>query len=158
MPELNDLAIFQTVLDGLETGVYLVDRNRRIRFWNKGAEKITGYLGQDVVGHFLRDHLLATSDALNDLDADANDPINLAFRDGKPTILNVSILHKDGYRLPIVLRTNPIRNSHGAVIRVAESFEKSRTIDESTQRHSALADSGCLDVVTGVAAQGFMET
>ena len=41
MPELNDPAIYQTVLDGLETSVYIVDRNRRIRFWNDGAGKIT---------------------------------------------------------------------------------------------------------------------
>jgi diguanylate cyclase (GGDEF)-like protein/PAS domain S-box-containing protein len=158
MPELNDPAIYQSILDGLETGVYVVDRNRRIRFWNEGAEKITGYLRQDVVGHFLRDHLLTTSDASKDLDSDADDPINLAFRDGKPSILNVSILHKDGYRLPIVLRTNPIRDSRGAVIGAAESFERSRASSDTTRRHSALADFGCLDVVTGVAAQGFMET
>ena len=158
MAELNDPAIYQTILDGLETGVYIVDRTRRIRYWNEGAEKITGYLRQDVVGHFLRDHLLTTSDASADLDSDPEDPINLAFRDGKPSVLNVSILHKEGYRLPIILRTNPIRNSHGAVIGAAESFEKSRSVDESTRRYAALADSGCLDVVTGVAAQTFMET
>ncbi len=158
MPELNDPAIYQTVLDGLETGVYIVDRNRRIRFWNEGAEKITGYLRQDVVGHLQRDHLLDASDALKDLDSDPDDPINLVFRDGKPSLMNVSILHKDGYRLPIVLRTNPIRNSRGAVIGAAESFERNRSSAETTRRHLALADFGCLDVVTGVAAQGFMET
>jgi len=158
MSELNDPAIYQTVLDGLETGVYIVDRNRRIRFWNEGAEKITGYLRQDVVGHFLRDHLLTSSDASKDLDSDPDDPINQAFRDGKPSTMNVSILHKDGYRFPIVLRTNPIRNGHGAVIGASESFEKSHIASELRRRHSALADFGCLDVVTGVAAQGFMET
>ena len=115
MPELSDPEIYQTVLDGLETGVYIVDRNRRIRFWNGGAEQITGYLRQDVVGRFLREHLLATGDGVKDLDSDPDDPINLAFRDGKPSIIDVSILHKDGYRVPIVLRTNPIRNSRGAV-------------------------------------------
>src|SRR5579864_9623865 len=82
MPEFNDPEIYQTVLNGLQTGVYLVDRNRRIRFWNEGAEQITGYLRQDVVGRFLRDHLL-TSDAVKDIDSEPDDPINLVFRDGK---------------------------------------------------------------------------
>ncbi len=77
MPELNDPAIYQTILEGLDTGVYIVDLNRRIRFWNVGAEKITGYLTQDVVGHFLRDHLLTNSDASKDLDKDPGDPINI---------------------------------------------------------------------------------
>src|SRR5579864_5117438 len=106
MPELNDPEIYQSVLEKLQTGVYIVDRNRRIRFWNEGAEQITGYLRQDVVGRFLREHLLTTGDETPNLDSDPNDPINLAFRDGKPSLLDVSILHKEGYRVPIVLRTN----------------------------------------------------
>jgi two-component system cell cycle response regulator len=158
MPELNDPEIYQTVLDGLQTGVYVVDRHRRIRFWNEGAEQITGYLRQDVVGRFLRDHLLITGDDVKYLDSDPDDPLNLAFRDGKPSTMNVSILHKDGYRVPVVLRTNPIRNSHGAVVGAAESFEKIRSSSDWTRRQSAFADCGCLDALTGVAAQAFMET
>jgi diguanylate cyclase (GGDEF)-like protein/PAS domain S-box-containing protein len=158
MPDLNDPEIFQTVLDKLQTGVYIVDRNRRIRFWNEGAEQITGYLRQDVVGRFLRDHLLTTGDNLKDLDSDPDDPINLVFRDGKASILDVSILHKNGYRVPIVLRTNPIRNSRGAVVGAAESFEKNRSASDWTRRQAAQADFSCLDAITGVAARSFMET
>ncbi len=157
MPELNDPEIYQAVLEKLQTGVYIVDRNRRIRFWNEGAEQITGYLRQDVVGRFLRDHLL-TTDAVKDVDSEPDDPINLVFRDGKPSIVDVSILHKDGYRVPIVLRTNPIRNSHGAVVGAAESFEKNRSASDWTRRQAGFADFGCLDAMTGVAAQSFMET
>ncbi len=158
MPELSDPVIYQTVLDGLETGVYIVDRNRRIRFWNEGAEQITGYLRQDVVGRFLRDHLLATGDDVKDFGADPEDPINIVFRDGKPSIMDVSILHKDGYRVPIVLHTKPIRNSRGNVVGAAESFEKNRSASDWTRRQAGFADFGCLDAVTGVAAQSFMET
>jgi diguanylate cyclase (GGDEF)-like protein/PAS domain S-box-containing protein len=158
MPELSDPEVYLTVLDNLQTGVYIVDRNRRIRFWNVGAEQITGYLRQDVVGHFLRDHLLTTNDKTNDLNSDPDDPINLAFRDGKPSVLDVSILHKDGYRVPIVLRTNPIRNSRGAVVGAAESFENNRSASDWTRRQAGFADFGCLDGVTGVPAQSFMET
>jgi diguanylate cyclase (GGDEF)-like protein/PAS domain S-box-containing protein len=158
MNELSDPEIYQTVLEELQTGVYIVDRSRRIRFWNEGAEQITGYLRQDVVGRLLREHFLGIGDTSKDLDSDPNDPINLALRDGKPSIMDVSILHKNGYRVPIVLRTNPIRNSHGAVVGAAESFEKNRSASESTRRQSAFADFGCLDDVTGVAAQSFMQT
>jgi diguanylate cyclase (GGDEF)-like protein/PAS domain S-box-containing protein len=158
MPELEDPEIYQTVLDGLQTGVYIVDRNRRIRFWNEGAEQITGYLRQDVVGRFLRDHLLATGDDVKNFDLDLDDPINLVFRDGKASSMDVSILHKDGYRVPIVLRTMPIRNSRGVVVGAAESFEKNRSASQGNRRRSAFADSGCLDAVSGVAAKSFMET
>jgi len=58
--ELDNPEVFPSILETLPTRVYLVDRNRKILFWNGGAENVTGYLRQDVVGHFLREHLLAT--------------------------------------------------------------------------------------------------
>jgi PAS domain S-box-containing protein/diguanylate cyclase (GGDEF)-like protein len=158
MPAFSDPEIYQTVLEGLPTGVYLVDRERRIRFWNEGAEQITGYLRQDVVGRFLRDHLLSSNEDMKDFDSDPDDPLTLAFRDGKPSTMDMSILHKDGYRVPIVLRTRPIRNSHGAVVGAAESFDKTRTSTNSTRRQNALSDNGCLDETTGLLAKNFMET
>jgi diguanylate cyclase (GGDEF)-like protein len=72
--------------------------------------------------------------------------------------MDVSILHKNGYRVPVVLHTNPIRNSRGAVVGAAESFEKNRSASDWTRRQAGFADFGCLDAVTGVAAQSFMET
>ena len=60
MSELDNPEIFRSILETLPTGVYLVDRDRKILFWNRAAENVTGYLRQDVVGHFLREHLLAT--------------------------------------------------------------------------------------------------
>jgi diguanylate cyclase (GGDEF)-like protein/PAS domain S-box-containing protein len=157
MPELDDPEIYLSVLESLDTGVYIVDRSRRIRFWNEGAEQTTGYLRQDVVGRFLRDHFLTTGNDAKDLDSDPDDPVNLAFRDGKASVMNVSILHKDGFRVPIVLRTTPIRNSRGTVVGAAESFEKNRSAADWTRRQAAFADFGCLDTITGVAAQSFME-
>jgi len=130
MPELNDPEIYRSVLEHLETGVYIVDRNWRVRFWNEGAEQITGFLRQDVVRRFLRGHLLAIGDASKALESDPDDPVNLAFRDGKSTVVDVSILHKNGYRIPVVLRTNPIRNSRGAVMgsrRASKEIDLPRT-------------------------------
>ncbi len=158
MSELDDPEIFQSVLETLQTGIYLVDRNRRIRFWNEGAERITGHLRQDVVGRFLRDHLLATSDQAKKTESDPADPINLVFRDGKPSITDVSILHKDGYRVSVVLRTIPIRNAHGTVVGAVESFDKNQSAFDRMRRQARFADFGCLDEVTGIPSRKFMET
>jgi chemotaxis protein MotA len=55
MPVFADPEIYRIVLERMQTGLYMVDCDQRIRFWNEGAEKITGYFRQDVVGHFCRD-------------------------------------------------------------------------------------------------------
>ncbi len=157
MSEIDNPEIFRSILETLPTGVYLVDRNRKILFWNSGAEEITGYLRQDVVGHFLREHLLATSDELKDVDSDPTDPLSGVFRDGKSTTANVSILHKEGYRVPIVLRSVPIRSERGAIVVAAECFDINISASDRTRRHAVIAESGCLDEVLGIPARTFME-
>jgi diguanylate cyclase (GGDEF)-like protein/PAS domain S-box-containing protein len=160
MSELDRPDIYKSVLENLPSGVYLVDPNRRILFWNAGAEKITGYLRQDVVGRFLREHLLETDDDLEEASsesAETYDPLSVAFRDGKSSVADASILHKQGYRVPIILQTVPIRNERGSVIGVVECFERSAAVSERTRR-KALHDLACLDQVTGLPTRRFMES
>ena len=38
------------VLESFHEGVYFVDPDRVITFWNKGAEAIAGYTASDIVG------------------------------------------------------------------------------------------------------------
>ena len=155
--ELDNPEIFRSILETLPTGVYLVDRNRKILFWNGGAENVTGYLGQDVVGHFLREHLLAADKEVKGAHLDPNDSLRVAFRDGKSTTAHVSILHKEGYRVPIVLRTVPIRDERGAVMVAVECFEINVSLSERTRRLAEVAKLGCLDEMLGIPARSFME-
>ena len=62
MLDLNNPRVFETALDSLGVGGYLVDRHRKIVYWNRGAERISGYLRQDVTGRFCRDDILVHSD------------------------------------------------------------------------------------------------
>ena len=158
MSEFNNPEVYRTVLQSLQTAVYLVDLNRRVRLWNDGAERLTGFLSQEVVGHLLRDHFFATSGNTSDFLSESDDPISTVFRDGRPSVTEVSILHKNGYRLPVVLRTVPIRNSHGQVVGAAESFHRVQGASEWSRRQAGLAEFGCLDELIGVPPQSFMET
>lgn len=157
MTELENPEIYRAVLEGLQTGVYLVDRSRKILFWNEGAQRITGYLRQDVVGRFLRDQLFTAKGETTESSPIFVDPLQELFRDGKSSITRASILHKDGHRVPIVLRTIPIRNSHGSVIGAAESFDLNVSASGWARRQAALSEFGCLDEETGIPAKGFIQ-
>lgn len=39
----------QRMLDALKEGAYFVDRERRITYWNKAAERLTGFRSHEVV-------------------------------------------------------------------------------------------------------------
>ena len=45
-------------LDHLQEGVYFVDQNRTITFWNREAERITGFQAKEVVGSRCMDNIL----------------------------------------------------------------------------------------------------
>jgi len=40
----------KTIVENLADGVYYVDSGREIQYWNRGAERITGYASAQVVG------------------------------------------------------------------------------------------------------------
>ena len=58
MSDLLHPDVFREVLEELQVGVYFTDLQRRIVFWNSGAERISGYLRQEVLGRNCRDNIL----------------------------------------------------------------------------------------------------
>ena len=52
----------QRIVDSINDGVYVVDTRRRIVFWNKAAERITGWTAEEVVGTACHDGILAHVD------------------------------------------------------------------------------------------------
>ena len=147
MPELENPEIFRAVLESLQTGIYFVDPNRKILFWNEGAEKITGYLRHEAIGCFCND---SPQPGKRSLLPEGSESLASALRDGKPGIDSISFRHRAGHRIYVRLRTVPIRNTHGTIIAAAQSLEESPSESEWDRRHNKLAGYGALDPVSGV--------
>jgi len=56
-----DKQFYQDLLDQISDGVYFVNRDRRITYWNHGAERITGYGAEEVLGPAAQRASCATS-------------------------------------------------------------------------------------------------
>src|ERR1035437_2463992 len=104
MLDLQCPEVFRTVLESLTTGICLVDHERKIFFWNEGAEAITGYLRQEVLGRFCGDFILVKSHARNRTICDQSCPLLSALRDGQPHDFWMFRHPKAGYPLPFKLR------------------------------------------------------
>lgn len=179
MLTLSAPEVFREVLAHLPTAVYFVDAEEKIRFWNEGAEKITGYLAQDVVGHFCRENVLSPRSVpvMNDShqpavsavpanslhfieqqDAPAASPFQTALRDGRVSEAEMFLHHRDGHRIPVRLRAIPIRDEEGAVIGVAETFDATIGNTDWDRRLNRLSRYGALDEPTGVLSHAVMQT
>ena len=49
---------YERVVGNLHDGLYLVDRDRVITYWNKAAEKISGFTAHEVVGKSCSDNII----------------------------------------------------------------------------------------------------
>ncbi len=158
MPLFADSEIYRILLEGTQTGLYMVDCDQRIRFWNEGAEKITGYLRQDVVGHFCRDFFPPQKEEGKNGICEIGGALASVLRDGRPAIAEITLQHKAGQQVIVRIRAVPIRHAAGLVIGAAESIDAHPWAFEADRRHRKLASYGCLDEATGVLSDSYIHT
>jgi diguanylate cyclase (GGDEF)-like protein/PAS domain S-box-containing protein len=133
--------------------VYFTDRNRRIVFWNSGAERITGYLRQEVVGRCCRDNILMHCDHQQIVVCGTCCPLAESIADGHPREASLFLQHKTGHRVPIRIHTMPIRNASGAIIGAAESFQRQRYLPHPERRDNPQISPYA---ITGIPEYSFM--
>jgi two-component system, cell cycle response regulator len=157
MPDLQDPELFRTVLDSLQTGVFVADRNGKILFWNQGAERLTGHKRHEVVGRLCRDNILVQCNDQGCIACGASCPISRTLREGKPQEAKMQLRHKDGHPVHVLMRIAPIRDSHGSIIGIAESFDEQKFASDRQRNQHTLAAHGCMDETTGVPNHEFTQ-
>ena len=155
MSELQDPEIFRTVLDCLQTGVSVADRNGKVLFWNQGAERLTGHKRHEVVGRSCRDNILVHCNDRGCLACGAICPLAQTMHDGKPQEAKMQLRHKEGHPVHVLMRIAPIRDRHGSVLGIVESFDEQKFA--SDRDNQTLAAHGCMDETTGIPNHEFTQ-
>jgi diguanylate cyclase (GGDEF)-like protein/PAS domain S-box-containing protein len=142
---------YKQILDNASEGIYFVDRDRRITYWNRGAERISGYAASEVVGMRCADNVLmhvnAAGERLCGLDTC---PAARSMRGNEPCELELYLHHKDGHRVPVVTRVTPIAEPGGEVVGAVEVFNDNTVQVEARQRLEELEREALLDELTGL--------
>ncbi len=115
----------RAVLDSLNDGLYVADRDRRIVYWGQSAEKITGWQADDVLGKRCSDQVLCHVDKDgHQLCGEEHCPLYRAMVTGKGSTTPVIVFArgKDGHRIPMQISVAPVRDSAGEVIGGVETF------------------------------------
>ncbi len=137
-----------SVLEGIQTGVYVVDRDHAIVFWNAGAERISGYLRHQVIGRKCGEAILAHCDQANQPLCGDDCPLRETTRDGAARTLDMYLRHRDGYLVPVTVHTVPIRDAAGHIVGAAQSFDERHAAPEDADEE--LAGDGCLHGLSGI--------
>jgi diguanylate cyclase (GGDEF)-like protein/PAS domain S-box-containing protein len=150
--------IRNSLLESISDGVYYVDRQRRILYWNAGAERITGFTPADVLGRRCKDRILNHCDEHGTILCDDHCPLLDTIRDGKQREAHVYLHHKDGHRKPVRVCAAPIHDRDGKIIGAVETFHDDTALAHSRQRAAYLLDASLRDPLTEVGNRRLGET
>jgi len=139
--------LYRSLLESLPIAVYILDRERRVRFWNRGAEQLTGHLAHEAMGQDGVGHLLEPCDQEGRALSGDDCPVTATLTRGREQQFTASYLHKNGHRVAVCVRTRAILETNdaiaGAIVLFKEAFA-------SAEESSGTAMYGCLDPTTGI--------
>jgi diguanylate cyclase (GGDEF)-like protein/PAS domain S-box-containing protein len=130
---ISDLS-FTKLMENLNDGIYFVDPSRVITYWNKSAEKISGFLSGEVVGKHCSDNILIHVDDSGKSLCNGKCPLHSSLEKGSIHHMDIYLKHKDGYRIPISVTSIPLADTLGDIIGAVEVFsEKTNSSDILTE-------------------------
>lgn len=156
---MAELELYRSIIHGMYEGGYFVDQERIITFWNKGAERITGYTAGEVMGHSCSENILAHIDGRGHALCTEGCPLSRSIREECGHRGNrIYLHHKDGHRVPVWVSITPIRDEAGKVIGAVEIFNESPDPTEEQKTIEVLRDAALLDQLTGLPNRRYLET
>ena len=127
-------------LNAIYNGVYIVDESLNIVFWNDGAERITGYSSEEMVGSSCQNGLLDLKNEEGQTIHEKARQITEVIQKGSHTRYRLYICHKHGHHIPISTHITPIKDQKGISTGAIEVFrdisaeEKIHQIEDKFKR------------------------
>jgi PAS domain S-box-containing protein len=133
----------ELILNSVADGIYGVDRSGNSTFVNRAMEEITGWQGEEIIGH--NQHKILHHTRVDGSRHPAEEcPVYATFRDNAPRFVEDDLFwKKDGTSFPVDYTCTPIRAEDGAVIGSVVVFrditERKETEEKTLQHQLQLA-------------------
>ncbi len=154
---MKDDAFYRALLDNIYDGAYFVDKNRRITYWNRGAERITGYAASEVVGKECSDNILMHVNKEGRRLCTEICPLLQSPVQSDDRSREVFFHHRSGFRVPIAIRVAPIRDEQGSTVGGVEVFTDNTPAAVALERLAELERLAYVDALTGLANRRYVE-
>lgn len=148
---------YSKVMDNVFEGVYFVDNERRITYWNKGAEKITGFTAGEVVGKRCYDNILNHVDESGKKLCFGGCPLQRTLGDEQVREASVYLHHKNGQRVPVSIRVVPFFEQ-GKITGAIEFFVDNSELHENIRETENYRFLAMTDPLTGIPNRRYLDT
>lgn len=154
---MKEAQFYLDIINQLQDGIYFVDSERKIQFWNHGAEKITGYKAEEIVGkrcqHSGLSHIDVDGKALCNLCC----PLFSTLLDGKQRQDRVFVRHRNGYRIPVQVNIFPVTHDD-KIVGAVEIFTKDSPTVFDDELVKNLSDIAMHDELTKLPNRRYLES
>jgi len=153
----TDPDFYKKLLDHVGNGVYFVDRERKILYWNEGAYRLTGYKAEEVLGKCCQDNILCHVDHLGNRLCKKGCLFSACISDGGVHEANIFLRHKQGRRVPVTVQVRPLRGADGSVIGAVEIFSDNSAEIDAGRKIEAMNRMAFLDHLTQLPNRRFLD-
>jgi len=165
MPEQNILDIFQgatknlcnSVLDQVQDAVVWLDKDRKVVYWNKAAELMSGIEGAHILGRACYEEPALFVDFGGVNVCRDKCPVAMTLKDGAPRTLDIYLQHKQGFRMPATLRIIPVLKEDGEIIGAVETFTGTSPKVTLPLGLPELEKMGLVETETGIPSKSYLD-
>jgi diguanylate cyclase (GGDEF)-like protein/PAS domain S-box-containing protein len=148
---------YKNLLDKLFDGIICVDQKKKITFWNKSAEKISGFSLPDVIGRSICSEIFThCPENAGDCGGDSC-PVEQTLNDGNTREGELYLVHQDGHRVPINCRIEPIHDSRGEITGAVQIFHDNSSRIAARTVIEKLRKLAMIDPLTGLANRRYLD-
>ena len=148
---------YKNILENLSDGVYFVNLDRQVTYWNRAATEISGYAAQDVVGHACHENLLVHTDAKGCLLCVNGCPLTAALGSANHQELQMYLRHRDGHRVPVFVHVSPMLDANGKMAGAVEVFRRDSERMAALERAAEMEQLALMDPLTSVGNRRYTE-
>ena len=147
---ITDIETYKGLLDSIYDGIYLLNRDRHIIYFNDGAERLMGFKQSEVLGKTCADKILTHVNNQGEDICREDCPVTKTLADGNIRELEVFLNHKEGHRVPVQMRAVPLRDANQQIIGAAEILSGNLPNFSLKRRIEFLQKQSLLDPLTNV--------
>ncbi len=140
----------EDILNSISTGIYFVTHDRQILYWNKGAESITGFTENEIVGKKCFETPLKHLDDKGTNLCEGYCPLVEAMEKKKRVEKKVWVHTKSGNLKHIIVKAVPMYDKVGQLLGAVETFDDISLIDKMKDMNKRLKELSIRDPLTNL--------
>lgn len=149
--------LFRQILDEIDEGVCFVGRGERVLFWNRAAEEISGYAGNEMVGRDFGAQMLHEWRRHGCDRCALGCPARATAQGRTLRRSNLFLRHKEGYAVAVRMRRSPMLDARARVVGEVRLFRALCDGLACVNRLARLREPALVDHLTGFGNRRFAE-